>query len=65
MTMQIEKRAFSIDEFCARYNVGRTTTYAEIKAGRLDVVKIGKKTLVPADAAESWLKNLPTLRTAS
>ena len=28
-------RAMSIDEFCRRYGIGRTTVYAEIKEGRL------------------------------
>ena len=56
MTMEIEKRVFSINEFCSRYGVGRTTAYEEIKAGRLQVVKAGKRTLVPADAAKSWIK---------
>ena len=49
--MDVDKRAFSIDQFCSRYGVGRTTAYEEIKAKRLQVVKAGKRTLVPADAA--------------
>jgi len=63
--MDIEQRAYSIAEFCNRYGIGRTTTYQEIKSGRLHVVKAGKRTLVPADAAESWLKGLPTAQAAS
>ena len=65
MTMEIEKRVFSINEFCSRYGVGRTTAYEEIKAGRLQVVKAGKRTLVPADAAKFWIKNLPVAQAAS
>ena len=65
MTMEIEKRVFSINEFCSRYGVGRTTAYEEIKAGRLQVVKAGKRTLVPADAARSLDKNLPVAQAAS
>ena len=63
--MEIEKRAFSVNEFCRRYGVGRTTAYEEIKAGRLQVVKAGKRTLVPFDAAESWLHSLPPVQAAS
>jgi excisionase family DNA binding protein len=63
--MDIEKRAYSIADFCSRYGVGRTTTYEEIKAGRLRIVKAGRRTLVTADAAESWLKNLPAAKAAS
>ena len=57
--MENEKRAFSIAAFCENYGIGRTSAYEEIAAGRLRVVKAGKRTLVPADAAEAWLKNLP------
>jgi hypothetical protein len=56
-----EKRAFSIAAFCERYGIGRTSAYEEIAAGRLQVVKAGKRTLVPADAAESWLRSLPAV----
>jgi len=58
--MEAEKRAFSIAEFCSRYGIGRTSAYAEIKANRLPIVKVGARTLVLADAAEAWLKKLPT-----
>ncbi len=34
------KRARTIKQFCADYAVGRTLTYAEIKAGRLRAVKV-------------------------
>ena len=65
MIMEVKKRAFSVDEFCSRYGVGRTTAYAEIKANRLQVVKAGKRTLIPADSAEAWLENLPHVEAVS
>jgi hypothetical protein len=58
--MDNEKRAFSIAAFCERYDIGRTSAYEEIAAGRLQVVKAGKRTLAPADA-ESWLRSLPAV----
>jgi hypothetical protein len=48
-----EECAISIATFCRRYGIGRTSAYAEIAAGRLRVVKAGKRTLVPADAANA------------
>jgi hypothetical protein len=39
------KAAFSISEFCSICSIGRTTCYAEIKAGRLETVKVGRRTL--------------------
>jgi excisionase family DNA binding protein len=52
-------RAFSIPEFCRRYGIGRTNAYQEIAAGRLRAVKVGRRTLITQDAAESWLASLP------
>ncbi len=49
-------RALDIDTFCRKYSIGRTMTYAEIKAGRLKTAKIGKKRLIPSEAAEEWFK---------
>jgi excisionase family DNA binding protein len=51
-------RAFSIDEFCRRYGIGRTTSYAEIAAGRLRCRKVGKRSLITEDDAEAWLESL-------
>jgi excisionase family DNA binding protein len=55
------QRAMSIDQFRTRYGVGRTTTYEEIKSGRLRARKCGKRTIITEDDAEAWLQRLPTL----
>ena len=49
------KRTLSIDVFCDLYSVGRTLAYNEIAAGRLKSFTIGRKRLIPAEAAEAWL----------
>jgi excisionase family DNA binding protein len=49
----VEKRAFRIDEFCAAYGVGRTTTYELIRAGKLRSILIGGRRLIHKDAAEA------------
>jgi excisionase family DNA binding protein len=56
-----DKRALTVDEFMAAYGPGRTTTYEEIKAGRLKALKLGRKTLIPRDSADAWLASLPPL----
>jgi excisionase family DNA binding protein len=61
----IRQRAMSIDAFCCRYGIGRTSVYEEIKQGRLRAVKVGKRTLVPEDDAEAWLQRLPVLETGA
>ena len=55
------RRAFSISEFCQRYSVGRTVAYAEIAAGRLQALKLGRRTLISLDGAEEWLRALPKM----
>ena len=54
----------SIAEFCERYGPGRTTTYQEIKAGRLRARKCGKRTIITDDDAERWLECLPIIEAA-
>jgi excisionase family DNA binding protein len=55
------QRAMSIDQFCQRYEIGRTTAYAEIKEGRLRARKCGKRTVIVDDDAEDWLQQLPVI----
>jgi excisionase family DNA binding protein len=54
------KRALSIAEFCDRYGIRRTKTYEEIKAGRLRIVKAGRRSLIKETDAEAWLAALPS-----
>jgi hypothetical protein len=54
------KRALSVRDFFDRYSIGRTKFYEEVRAGRLRVVKLGKKTLVDIDEAERWFASLRT-----
>ena len=50
--------AKSVDRFCRDYDIGRTTFYTEVNAGRLKIVKLGRKTLVLAEDERSWLARL-------
>jgi excisionase family DNA binding protein len=59
------RRAFPISEFCRLYGIGRTKAYAEIAAGRLRALKVGRRTLIIYDAAEAWLASRPELRPAA
>ena len=54
-----ERLAYSIRDFCALTGMGRTWVYGEIKAGRLLVKKAGARTLIPVDAARTFLDSLP------
>lgn len=52
--------AMSVDEFCRWACIGKTKAYAEVKAGRLQLRKIGAKSIIIRADAEAWLRNLPT-----
>lgn len=55
--------ALGIREFCERYNIGRTTAYAEIKTGRLCAVKAKRRTLISLRSAREWFDSLPEIKT--
>jgi hypothetical protein len=48
--------AMSIAEFSAATDVGRSKLYEEIKERRLIVAKVGRRTLVTAEAGLAWLR---------
>lgn len=56
--------AMSVDEFCRWACVGKTKAYAEAKAGRLKLRKIGSKTVVLRSDADQWLHALPVASAA-
>jgi len=47
--------AYGIPEAAAVIGIGRTTLYAEIGAGRLPTITIGRRRLVTRDALEDYL----------
>jgi len=53
------RKAYSVNDFCQAYSIGRTLFYDEVAAGRLRVRKVGKKTLVLATDGEAWANSLP------
>ena len=56
MTSEIEPLVHPIPQACKRAGgIGRTTIYNEIKAGNLQVIKIGDRTLIEDDELKRWL----------
>jgi excisionase family DNA binding protein len=56
-----EKGLLTIKEFSVRYGRSRGRTYELIRSGELPAVKDGRSTLIPADGAEGWARNLTPL----
>lgn len=58
--MQAEKSdarkiAYSIKEACEASSLGRTTLYAHIAANRLRAVRIGGRTVIPAESLHALI----------
>ena len=54
----MEVIATSIKDAAKALSVGRTSIYALIKEGRLETVKLGRRTLVKADSIRHLLASL-------
>lgn len=47
--------AYSIKEACRASSLGRTTIYSHISAGRLRAVRIGGRTVIPAESLHALI----------
>lgn len=47
--------AYSIKEACAASSLGRTSIYAHIAAGRLRAIRVGGRTVIPAESLRALL----------
>jgi len=59
---EMGRGALNIAKLCAYASVGRTTVFAEIKAGRLIAHKLGRSTIIFVEDADAWLEALPRVR---
>ncbi len=55
MPQNNHKLAFTIREACAASTLGKTTIYGHINAGRLKAVRIGGRTVIPAESLSALL----------
>lgn len=51
------KLAYSIKEVCDLLSVGRTTLYSLIGVGKLNTLKVGRRTLISAASLQAFVKN--------
>ncbi len=56
--------AFTVDEFCRRNDMSRTTFYELVRAGELKAKKRGSRTIVLASEELAWLNSLPDYKSA-
>ncbi len=56
---QNSKRFVSTREWCRLSGMGMTSTYASLGRGDLIAIKLGRRTLVDAEAGLAWLESQP------
>jgi excisionase family DNA binding protein len=64
LVQDFQRIGWSIVDAARAANVGRSTVYEEIKAGRLVARKLGRRTIILERDLQAWLSTLPTLKTA-
>ncbi len=56
---QTEKKAYTIPLFCEAYGISRSALYNAFKRGYGPrIMKVGRRTLISVDAAETWRAQL-------
>jgi hypothetical protein len=55
----LNRGAFTVNQFCLWANIGRSKFYEEVKAGRIKLRKVGKKSVVITPDAISYIQSLP------
>lgn len=53
-----ERQLYPVKEFCRRNGIGKTTFYELVGQGKLQIVHVGRKALVPAWVEAQWHKSL-------
>ena len=54
----------SLRNFAERHDISLRLTYDEIKAGRLKIKKVGRRSIVTDEDEEAWLRSLSGPETA-
>lgn len=50
----MQQLGYALNKWCKARDVGRTRAYEEIKSGRLETYKVGRKRFVSATADAEW-----------
>ena len=54
LTGELERSAFTVDEFCDRNGIGRSSVYKEIESGRLESIRVGTRRLITLEQERAW-----------
>jgi excisionase family DNA binding protein len=56
------RHSYSVNEAAVEVGVGRDGIYTAIREGRLEARKLGRRTIITADALDRFLAALPPLK---
>ena len=62
-TLALLKPAYSVENFCLAFDIGRSKVFEEISAGRLKAHKAGTRTIIALEDGIAWLNALPLVET--
>lgn len=54
----MDQKLLTIPEFCEVTSLGRTYVYKLLKLGELKAVKIGRRTFIRREDAQTWISSL-------
>jgi excisionase family DNA binding protein len=57
-TTDFQRINWRVNEFCQAFGIGRTKVYELIKAGDLESIRFGRRTVIPNDSAQALLARL-------
>jgi len=61
MESNMEKMAFTIDEFTHAYGISRTKAYELVNTSGFPAIRIGRRVLIPVDMLKVWFAQQPTV----
>ena len=62
--MSVDRRAYSTDDFCKAFSIGKTKLYEMLASGTINARKVDGRTIITHDEAERWLSALPSFTAA-
>jgi excisionase family DNA binding protein len=63
--MEPEQQLYTVDDACHRLGIRRSKFYQLAKAGKLEIRKIGTRSVVPSSSIARFIESLPVMGRAA
>lgn len=60
-----EKLTYTVKQTAAALGVGQTTVWKAVADGKLSAMKLGSRTLIPAESLRAWIASMPRVKRRS